>query len=509
MVERFLPRGKKIRDERRQRVALFFELLGHGLDADGVPHLERPQLPDKSPAHGAVHVHDRVRNFGHAARGVEAHSGDHAPDEFLRLVAFFSFERRAGQHAQPLARVLDGLARFDGSESRLLLRAILHFHGIEREDFGFAAGFFHALVKAAARLVAEPAAPRHFLEQRRHAVEFARFVVRNIFVDVADHVQEDVDADNIREAKRRRPRPAERGTGAGVHFLKRHAQFVHQADRIQHGKRSDAVADEIRSILGDDDALAELVVAEFGESFDHLGARRRSRNNFDELQVARRIEEMRARPVLLPFLGHPFRDAAHGQAGGIRGDDRAGLANLRDAREERALDFEIFGDDFDDPVRLGAKFQVIFEIAGDDAILEAPREKCGRPGLDGGGEARANNAVADIGSCEGQPALLLLGRKLRRRDVQQRAPDAGIGDVRGNPRAHGARAQDHDFFDRSFCHLCYVRPVSNPLIRHLFGRIKSNRIGSWAPMQVTEATNRGQRETPGIRFRVNLILFQQ
>ena len=395
LVERFLPGGKQIRDERRQRVAFFFQLPRHGLDADGVPRLERPQLPAKSPAHGAVHVHDRVRNFRNAARGIQAHAGDHAPDKFLRLVAFFSFERRAGQHAQPLARVLDGLARFDGSEARLLLRAIFHFHGIEREDFGFAAGFFHALVKAAARLVAQPAAPRHFLDERRHAVDFARFVVRNIFVNVADHVQQDVDADNIRQAKRRRPRPAERGTGAGVHFLKRHAQFVHQADRIQHGKRSDAIADEIRSILGDDDALAELVVAKFGERFDHFGARRRPRNNFDEFQIARRIEEMRARPVLLPFLGHPFRDAAHGQAGSIRGDNRAGLANLRDARKQRALDFEIFGDDFDDPVRLGAKFQIILEIAGDDAILEAPREKRGGPGLDGGGKPRANNAVAD------------------------------------------------------------------------------------------------------------------
>ena len=454
MVERFLPRGKQLRDERRQRVAFFFELLGHGLDANGVPRLERPELPAKAPAHGAVHIHDRVGNFRHAPRGVEAHPGNHAPDKFLRLVAFFSFEHRADQHAQPLARVLNGLARFDGSKSRLLLRAVFHFHGIEREDFGFAAGFFHALVKAAARFVADPAAPRHFLDQRRHAVEFARFVIRNIFVNIADHVQQDVDADNIRQAKRRRPRPAERGTGAGVHFLKRHAQLVHQPDRIQHGKRSDAVADEIRSILGDDDALAELVVAEFGERFDHLGARRRSRNNFDEFQIARRIEEMRARPVLLPFLGHSFRDAAHGQAGGIRGDDRAGLANLRDAREQRALDFQIFGDDFDDPVRLGAKFQVIFEIAGDDAIFEAPREKCGRLGFDGGGEARANDAVADFGTFQGQPALLLLGGKLRRRDIQQRAPDAGVGDVRGNARAHGARAQDHDFFDRSFDHVC-------------------------------------------------------
>ena len=139
---------------------------------------------------------------------------------------------------------------------------------------------------------------------------------------------------------------------------------------------------------------------------------------------------MRARPMLLPFLGHSFRDAAHGQAGGIRGDNRAGLANFRDAGEQRALDFEIFGDDFDDPVRLGAKIQVIFKIAGDDAIFETPGEKRGGLGLDRGCETRANDAITNVGIFQGQPALLLRGRELSRRDIQQGAPDAGVGNVR-------------------------------------------------------------------------------
>src|SRR6202035_1271300 len=58
------------------------------------------------------------------------------------------------------------------------------------------------------------------------------------------------------------------------------------------------------------------------------------------------------------------------------------------------------------------------------------------------------------------PALLLLGRKLLGRDIEQSAPDTGVGNMRGNPRAHGARAQDHDFFNRSFGHICYVKPVN-------------------------------------------------
>ncbi len=70
-------------------------------------------------------------------------------------------------------------------------------------------------------------------------------------------------------------RPAKSGAGAGVHLLECHAEFVHQADRVQHGKRPDAIADEIRSVLGDDHAFAELVIAKIGERLDHFRARRR------------------------------------------------------------------------------------------------------------------------------------------------------------------------------------------------------------------------------------------
>ena len=48
------------------------------------------------------------------------------------------------------------------------------------------------------------------------------------------------------------------GPGAGVHFLKRHAKLAHQPNCIQHGKCSDAVADKIRSILGDTTPLPSL-----------------------------------------------------------------------------------------------------------------------------------------------------------------------------------------------------------------------------------------------------------
>ena len=263
-------------------------------------------------------------------------------------------------------------------------------------------------------------------------------------------MQEDIDADQIGEPERRRPRPAERGPGAGVHFFKRHAQLVHQANRIQHRISADAIGDEIWGILGDDDSLAEPVIAELGERFDHIGTRGRAGNDFNELEIARRIEKMRAGPVLLPFVGKSLGDAAHGQTGGVGGDDRSGLANFGDAREQCALDLEVFRDDFDDPVRFGAELQIVFKISRDDAVFQAARKKRGGLGFCGGSQARAHDAIANFGTREGQPALCFLGGKLARDDIEQRAPNAGVGDVRGNSRAHGSGAQDHDFFDGSF-----------------------------------------------------------
>ena len=105
---------------------------------------------------------------------------------------------------------------------------------------------------------------------------------------------------------------------------------------------------------------------------------------------------MRAGPVLLPFLGQALGNAADRKAGGIRGDNRARFANRGDAREQRALDLEIFGDDFDDPVGLGAEFQIVFQIAGDDAVFQAAREKRGGLRFHRGREARAHDAVADF-----------------------------------------------------------------------------------------------------------------
>jgi hypothetical protein len=86
---------------------------------------------------------------------------------------------------------------------------------------------------------------------------------------------------------------------------------------------------------------------------------------------------MRAGPVLLEVGGGVFRDLVDGQAGSIGGYNSAGAAMRSYAVEEFALDFEIFGNGFDDPVGFGAAREIVLEIADGDAVSDGRREKCG------------------------------------------------------------------------------------------------------------------------------------
>ena len=142
-------------------------------------------------------------------------------------------------------------------------------------------------------------------------------------------MSEHVEADDIGGAEGGRLGPADGRAGAGVDFLDGHAEAGHQRERSEHGKGADAIGDEIGSVLGADDAFAEAAIAEIGERVEDFGRSGRAGNQFDQLHVARRIEEMRAGPMLLEIVVEAFGDLADGQAGGVGGDDGAGAAMRR------------------------------------------------------------------------------------------------------------------------------------------------------------------------------------
>ena len=84
------------------------------------------------------------------------------------------------------------------------------------------------------------------------------------------------------------------------------------------------------------------------------------------MQIARRIEEVRAEKVLAKFAGEPFGDGGQRNAAGVGGEDALRRAQARDLARKVALDLQIFCDGFDDPVAVRDVFQVVFEVAGSD-----------------------------------------------------------------------------------------------------------------------------------------------
>ena len=150
---------------------------------------------------------------------------------------------------------------------------------------------------------------------------------------------------------------------------------------------------------------------------------------------------MCAGPMLLELFGHALGNEVDGEAAGVSGDDGAGFAKHRNAGEEFALDFEIFCDDFDDPIGFGDAGEVVFEIADGDFFGERGSEKSSRAGFFCGFETCANDFVAVGGGS--------IGLEIGRNDVEENAWEAGISEVCGDACAHGACAEDDGFLDRA------------------------------------------------------------
>ncbi len=132
-------------------------------------------------------------------------------------------------------------------------------------------------------------------------------------------------------AKRRGFWLADGRAGAGVHFLDRHFQRLHLAYHVEHGKRADAIGDEIGRVFRGDDAFAEAQVADFVERLQDFRKRLGTGDQLDQFHVTRRIEEMRSGPVLLKIFGAAFSDQMNRQARGVRSDDGARFADRFDA----------------------------------------------------------------------------------------------------------------------------------------------------------------------------------
>ena len=148
---------------------------------------------------------------------------------------------------------------------------------------------------------------------------------------------------------------------------------------------------------------------------------------------------MRPRPMLLKLFAHALGNQVHGQAGRVGGYDGSWLAKLGYAGQQFPLDFQIFGDDFDDPIGLRTTRQIILEVSASNLFRKCGREKSCRLGLLGGLQSGSHDLVA-------LRAWRIRGQT-RRNNVQQNARQPGVREMCGDPRAHGSRSQHYCLFN--------------------------------------------------------------
>ena len=103
----------------------------------------------------------------------------------------------------------------------------------------------------------------------------------------------DVDADQIVQAESRRLRATDQRTRQRIDFLDREVVVQRVVDDLRSAHAHEAVADEVRLVFGDHDALAERFGRVFDHELDDCRVGIRVRDDFQQVQVARRIEEVR------------------------------------------------------------------------------------------------------------------------------------------------------------------------------------------------------------------------
>ena len=281
-------------------------------------------------------------------------------------------------------------------------------------------GAAHAFIEALATLIAQPAALHHAGHECGHGEAVARRIAGRQHVNVIQHVGPNVETDDIHQAKGGAFGKADQRTGERIGLF--HGVIARDGKPVRGGAKEAAyaVGDEIGRILARHHALAQAPVAEGGNPSHYFGEGVGAGDDLNQVQVARRIEEVGTQEMRARFGGPTFRNAGQRNPTGIGGENRAGPAKPLHAIEQGAFRRQILNYGFHDPFAFGNARQVLVESTGTNQA--------------GGGicKERARSALA------GRIQPLADGRV---RHVQQLHRIASIGEMGRDARPHGPGAQ--------------------------------------------------------------------
>src|SRR3984957_16546496 len=124
----------------------------------------------------------------------------------------------------------------------------------------------------------------------------------------------DIEAHDIEQAVAGTLGQADQLACEGVHLFDGEAFFDCQLLDGGAKKTADAVGDEVGGVLAGYDAFAEMTVGEMGDEVPDLGQSFGAGDHLEQMQIARRIEEVRSEEMLAELGGESLGDAGEGNA---------------------------------------------------------------------------------------------------------------------------------------------------------------------------------------------------
>ena len=404
-------------EQRRNTLAMRAELAAQPLDPKRVHDLKRARLPAIAPLHGAVDRHDVVRQFSGVRERIMRGVGEKVAQE--RAV-------RAGHR--------DGGRQSLGDRHTDRLTDVTAFEPLLRHvASGFPVECLRPVicfgVEAAARLVAELSGGHQGVEHPR----WQRKIFSGRTTDALGDVGEHVESREVSGTERGGACATDERAGEAVHFIDAQSVLLHASHRADHAIHAQTIGDKAGHVFGDHDPLAQRTLGELARGSDHRRVRVRSRNDLEQVHVARRIEEVGAEKAATEFFAATFEQHRHRNARCVRRYDRRGLHQRFDARKQLLLRFGEFDDRFADPVALGEELEMILGVAGAHAGGGRRFHERRRLGLD-----RLLQPVPGGRASVGRLGVAVAG------DIEQHDTAAGRGSEGGNAASHGPGAHHAD-----------------------------------------------------------------
>ncbi len=234
----------------------------------------------------------------------------------------------------------------------------------------------------------------HLLDEVGDLEDFALLIVCAALVDSVGDVSEHIDADQIHCAEGGAARVSHGGAGDGVHLVHLVVHFHHGVEGRRDAEDADPVADEVRRVLAEDDALAETEPPEIGEELEDLRLGLLTGHELEQPHVTHRVEEVGDQEVLLEVLRPALGHACNRQTRGVGRHDASGFPDLVETGEDLLFDVESFDNHLDDPVAIRESVPVVFEVADLDQRQVALRVESRRLRLLDAVEPRHREFVA-------------------------------------------------------------------------------------------------------------------